>query len=160
MNRSPQGDLLAVEIKLGLQFPRDEQSIPVVRHLCRDALREVGVDPDCGTDIEVALSEACTNALRHAGPGEQYEVHLTLDDCHCLITVVDAGRGFDGRSPASDPSEERGRGIELMRALVDRVNFESRPEQGTVVHLEKEVAFSAGSLVRGPAPGAGRDADD
>ncbi|MDP8991811.1 MAG: ATP-binding protein [Actinomycetota bacterium] len=149
-----------MEINLGLQLPREEKSIPVVRHLCRHALSEVGVHDDCRADIEMALSEACTNALKHAAPGEQYEVHLSLDDRHCLITVVDAGRGFDGRSPTSDPSEERGRGIELMRALVDRVNFESRPEQGTVVHLEKEVAFSAGSLVRGPAPGADRDADD
>ncbi len=137
-----------MEINLELQLPRDEQSIPVVRHLCRHALKEVGVDPDCGADIEVALSEACTNVLKHAGPGEEYGVNFTLDQDHCAISVIDSGHGFDGRSARSDPSAERGRGIELMRALVDRVNFESTPEAGTVVHLEKQLAFVEESLAK------------
>ncbi len=138
----------AVEINLALQLPRDEVSIPLVRHLCRQALREVGVEAECSTDIEVALSEACTNALRHSGPGEEYEVHLALDERHCLITVEDSGLGFDGRSGRSDPSAEQGRGIELMRALVDKVNFVSTPHAGTVVHLEKELVFTDGSFAK------------
>lgn len=138
----------AVEINLALQLPRDELSIPLVRHLCRQALREVGVEPGCSTDIEVALSEACTNALRHSGPGEEYEVHVALDERHCLITVEDTGLGFDGQSLRSDPSAEQGRGIELMHALVDNVDFLSSPQAGTVVYLEKELVFTGGSLAK------------
>lgn len=138
-----------MEITLGLVLPRDELSIPLVRHVCRRALLEVGVDVDCGDDIEVALSEACTNALEHAGPGHQYEVHLRLDGQRCVITVADTGTGFDGRSSHPDPAAERGRGLSLMHALVDRVQFESKPESGTVVHLEKEIRFQDGSLAGG-----------
>jgi serine/threonine-protein kinase RsbW len=130
-----------VEINLELQLPRDEASIPVVRHLCRNALRGMGVDPECGDDIEVALSEACTNALKHSVPGAEYEVHVSLNDRQCAITVVDTGQGFDGRSAEADPSAEHGRGVELMRALVDHVEFDSNPEAGTVVRLEKDLVL-------------------
>lgn len=140
-----------MEINLELQLPRDEASIPVVRHLCRNALRGIGVDPECGDDIEVALSEACTNALKHSGSGAEYRVQVNLDDRHCIITVVDTGQGFDGRSSRSDPAAEQGRGVELMRALVDRVNFESDPVAGTIVRLEKDLVFHDGALARRPA---------
>lgn len=148
-----------MEINLELQLPRDEQSIPVVRHICRHALTEVGVDPDCRGDIEVALSEACTNVLKHAGPGEEYGVNFSLDDRHCVIAVTDTGQGFDARIVPSDPAAERGRGIELMRALVDRVNFESTPEAGTVVHLEKDLAFVEQSLTKRAGAGSGAEGD-
>lgn len=139
-------------INLELQLPRDEQSIPVVRHVCRNALRGMGVEPECGSDIEVALSEACTNALKHSGAGADYHVQVALDDGHCVITVVDAGAGFDGRADRSDVSSERGRGVELMRALVDSVNFHSDPKAGTTVRLEKTLAFGAGSLAQRAGP--------
>ena len=144
-----------MEINLELQLPRDEASIPVVRHLCRNALRGIGVDPACGDDIEVALSEACTNALKHSGSGAEYKVRLVLDHGHCVITVVDTGQGFDGRATRADPVAEQGRGVELMRALVDRVNFESHPEAGTVVRLEKDLVL----LDEAPARRLARERD-
>ncbi len=140
-----------MQVNLVLQLPRDELSIPLARHLCRQALHEVGVEPGCGSDIEVALSEACTNALRHSRPGEEYEVHLALDERRCLISVEDTGRGFDGHRRPADPYAERGRGVELMQALVDRVDFVSSPRAGTVVQLEKELVFDESSPPRSPS---------
>src|SRR5438128_1856065 len=121
-----------------LSLPRDGLSIPVARHICRSSLAEVGVKRDCASDIEVALTEACTNVLDHSGPGEEYEVHLGVQDDLCTIKVVDTGRGFDTETLEGLPEEsaEAGRGLVLMRALVDRALFTSRPEAGTVVHLE------------------------
>jgi serine/threonine-protein kinase RsbW len=137
-----------VEIKLELQLPRDAASIPVVRHLCRNALRGIGVDPECGDDIEVALSEACTNALKHSGKDAEYKVQVSLDGSQCIISVIDTGHGFDGRASRSDPAAEQGRGVELMRALVDRVKFDSNPEAGTVVRLEKDLVLLDEGLAR------------
>ena len=142
-----------MEVKLELQLPRDEASIPVVRHLCRNALNGIGVDGDCGSDIEVALSEACTNALKHGGSGVEYMVRVALDERHCVIMVLDTGEGFDGRSSRPDPGAEQGRGVELMRALVDRVNFQADGEAGTIVRLEKDLAFQEGGLLRPAVPG-------
>ena len=142
-----------MEINLGLVLPRDEMSVPVARHICRHALEEIGVDPACVSDVELALAEASTNVLLHSGPGDEYEIHLSIDGPCCVIRVVDSGFGFDDGAPhlgQSDPSAEGGRGIQLMRGLVDRVRFESQPEVGTVVHLEKELSFLPGWPLKRP----------
>lgn len=133
-----------VEISLGLTLPRDALSIPVARHICSFALREVGVDADCTSDIEIALTEACTNVLDHSGPGDEYRVNVSVDGEQCTIRVIDTGHGFDSATLADmgdDLGAERGRGVGLMRALVDRIEFISKSEAGTVVHLEKELVL-------------------
>lgn len=134
---------------MALLLPRDARTIPVARHICREALRELGVEAECVGDIEVALTEACTNVLEHSEAGNEYEVQVQLAESDCVIRVVDQGRGFDVEAPvqrAADHSEN-GRGITLMHALVDRVKFESRPEEGTIVHLEKALMYVEGAPV-------------
>lgn len=137
-----------MEIKFTLQLPRDALSVPVVRRVLNSSMRTLGVTEDCLTDIEIALTEACTNVLDHAAQGDEYEVVAGLDDSVCVIDVVDTGRGFDadqlGHTDA-EPSAEEGRGIQLIRALVDRVQFRSRPEKGMIVHLEKLLVYEEGS---------------
>lgn len=128
---------------MDLSLPSDARTVSVARHICRETLRELGVERDCVSDIEVALTEACTNVLDHSGPGDEYDVEVTLTERDCVIRVLDNGRGFDSTAipPRADDIAESGRGIELMHALVDTVRFESRPEDGTVVHLEKQLAY-------------------
>ena len=133
-----------MEIGLRIRLPRDRISVPVARHVVRSAIDEIGVTADCADDIEVALSEACTNVLMHAGPGAIYDVRLDLDDERCVLRIIDLGRGFDLAALPDGrplPEEERGRGLPLMSSLVDRVRFESKPEIGTVVHLEKRLVY-------------------
>jgi serine/threonine-protein kinase RsbW len=134
-------------LTLTMYLPRDELTVPVSRHVCRTALAELGASDDVLSDIEIVLTEACTNVLRHAGPGDEYEVMVDITAEACVIRVVDSGRGFDSAGSASqDPSDdvpEGGRGIGLMTALVDRVQFASRDETGTVVYLEKKIQFPA-----------------
>lgn len=145
------GEHPGVHLTLSLTLPRDEMTVPVARHVVRSSMREVGVDANCVSDIEIALTEACTNVLDHAAAGDEYEVAVGLDDATCVIEVIDTGRGFDadrlGHAEA-DPSAEEGRGIQLIRALVDRVHFRSRAEAGTVVRLEKELEFAEGAPLR------------
>lgn len=140
---------MVVEINMGLLLPRDARTVPVARHICREALRELGVHDGCVADIEVALTEACTNVLDHSQAGDEYEVQVTLAEHDCVIRVVDHGRGFDTDAPRqrADDGAESGRGIALMQALVDRVKFESRPAAGTVVHLEKQLEYADGAPI-------------
>lgn len=133
-----------MHLTLAVTLPRDNLSIPLSRHIVRDALRQLGVADECISDIAVAQSEACTNVVDHSGPGEGYEVRVEICDDRCVISVVDTGRGFDSsyrRGGPSDLGSERGRGIQLMRALVDEVHFVSDAESGTAVRLEKALAF-------------------
>lgn len=140
-----------VEINLTLCLPRDVLSVPVARHICGHALREVGVHETCSGDIELALTEACTNVLDHSTADDEYEVVISINDDTCVIRVRDTGRGFDYASLEGSPIDlaaESGRGIRLMNALVDRVKFSSVPEAGTIVHLEKQLRFDEDSPVR------------
>ena len=140
-----------MRISLALSLPRDAATIPVARHIARDALREAGVTDDCSAAIEVALTEAATNVVQHSGPGDEYQVAVNLTADSCTIRVVDTGRGFDYSSfggQVAEPSAEQGRGMNLMRALVDQVTFESKPEAGTIVHLEKRLDLLDASPMR------------
>ena len=144
-----------MEFSLALTLPRDEQTVPVARHIVRNAMEQVGVEETCVDDLELALSEACTNVLVHSGPGDRYVVRLDLEDRLGLIRVIDVGRGFDSarlQAGGAQPEDERGRGLGVMQALVDRVDFTSRPEAGTIVTLEKVVTYRDEALMVGRRP--------
>jgi serine/threonine-protein kinase RsbW len=128
---------------LSVFLPRDRATIPVSRHIVRNALREIGVAEDCAHDVSIAQSEACTNVVDHSGPGDEYEVSVEINGDRCMIRVVDTGRGFDQRvvDDGAAADSERGRGIQLMKALVDQVHFRSDAGAGTAVHLEKTLRF-------------------
>lgn len=138
-----------MEIAFRLSLPRDEVSVPVVRHISRDALLKLGVQASCVSDIELAVTEACTNVLNHAdGTDDIYEVSFEVNEKLAHIRIIDTGRGFEGgQIELSSDSAESGRGIFLMKALVDDLKFVSEPEKGTVVHLVKKLTIDEGSIL-------------
>jgi serine/threonine-protein kinase RsbW len=140
-----------MRIAFTLRLPRDEMSVPIVRHICRSALRELGVAGVCLGDIELAVTEACTNVLKHAqGTNQQYEVEVEVNEDACEIRVIDTGIGFmatDSFTQASGTAEQ-GRGLHLMEALVDDLHFISQPEQGTIVHLAKRLELTDDSILQ------------
>jgi serine/threonine-protein kinase RsbW len=87
-------------VRFCLVFPRESLSVPVMRRVLGDTLRRLGVDEASIADLLLAVTEACTNVLRHAGPGRRYEVVAEVGKNRCLVEVLDSGRGFD---PASLP---------------------------------------------------------
>jgi serine/threonine-protein kinase RsbW len=140
-----------VEIRYSLRLPRDAVTVPLVRTICRDAMSRLGVTPDCQGDVALALTEACANVVQHAGGDDaDYDVQIEFAGGVCHIRVVDKGRGIDLRD--SDRTEtildqDSGRGIALMRLMVDRLAFESRPEDGTIVHLQKRLELEENALL-------------
>jgi serine/threonine-protein kinase RsbW len=102
-------------------------------------------------EIELAISEALANAIIH---GNQEDPHKRVClSCRCStegdvsITVQDEGQGFE-IDTVPDPTfpDSRlggsGRGIYLMKALMDEVCFEQR---GTVVRMRKRLAIRSGA---------------
>jgi len=141
-----------MELSLSLTLPRDKQTVPVARHIVRNAMEQVGVEEACVDDVELALSEACTNVLLHSGPGDQFVVRLDLEDRLGVLRIIDVGHGFDSaKVQATDDlvEAEQGRGLGVMQAVVDRVDLTSRPEAGTIVTLEKVLTYSEESLLVG-----------
>lgn len=136
-----------MRLELTVSLPHEGRSVPVARHIVRAAMSNLGVTSSCVHDVEVALSEACTNVLQHAEVSHEYEVRLQVEDERCVLRVVDVGRRpghlrLDIPTEPPDGEVEHGRGLLLMRALVDRVGFAELEERGTVVSLEKRLDFT------------------
>ena len=122
---------------LHLSLPRESRYVPVLRRLTSDFLIHLGVEDADVADVELALSEACANVVRHAAGTDEYQVQVTVADDGCAITVVDEGPGFDpGAVRPADAVEEQGRGLALIDAVVDDVSF-TRDPGGHRVRLEK-----------------------
>lgn len=139
-----------MEIRYSLRLPRDEVTVPLVRTICRDAMKRLGVTADCQGDVALALTEACANVVQHAGGESEYEVLIEFTGETCHIRVLDKGRGIDLRDSNRTETildQDNGRGIVLMRLLVDRIAFESRPEDGTIVHLQKRLELDEGAVL-------------
>ena len=94
-------------------------------------------------DVEIALREALANAVLHGNHQDaekQIQVSCRIQfGGEVSIIVKDEGKGFDP-SKLPDPTaipnldSEHGRGIYLMRALMDEVHFE---QGGAEVHMRK-----------------------
>ncbi|MGP3969817.1 ATP-binding protein [Streptomyces sp. 6N223] len=84
-----------------LQLRREAASVPLARRLLLGAMEAQGVDAEVSHELSVALSEACSNAVRHGGGGpcEVYRVTAFIDDELCRIEVADGGLGFPGGPP-------------------------------------------------------------
>lgn len=141
-----------MEIKMLLHLPRDVASVPVSRRVLDGCLETLGVTPDTRADIALALSEACANVVRHAGPGEEYHVQVSTGNGHCAIEVVNAG-GAGGERAAevalsSDPvpaTAENGRGLKIINAVVDNLQLTGNDRHGTTVHFEKTLEWLPGA---------------
>jgi serine/threonine-protein kinase RsbW len=135
-----------MHMSVRLNLPREADSVPAVRRLLRCALATLHVDRQSGTDLEIALTEACANVVRHAAGTDRFEVRLDVADDHCAIDVVDDGAGFDAASAgvASPAVEtERGRGLFLIKALGENVRMQSTPRRGSLIHFEKSFALTS-----------------
>jgi serine/threonine-protein kinase RsbW len=83
-------------------------------------------------DLKLALTEATSNSVRHAYPGDEdghVQVSYELRRDRIVIEVVDDGEGFDPEvetSTAVSDLSEGGLGIAIIRAIGDEFSLESR----------------------------------
>ena len=133
-----------MKLDVAVCLPQEAATIALIRKAVTNTLTLFGVSDRCVEDIRLALSEACTNVIDHATIQDEYEVRVQVDDDRCAISVKNAGDGFDAVGLEGEmPSEHsaRGRGVAIMRAVMDRVDLTSEPEAGTIVHLVKALTL-------------------
>ena len=131
-----------MRMSVRLNLPREAGSVPAVRRLLRCALTMLHVDRQHGDDLEIAVTEACANVVRHAHGGKKFEVLLDVAEDRCSIDVVDDGEGFDPAILDHKPgtSDQNGRGLFLIKALSENVRLSSSPRTGSLIHFEKSFA--------------------
>ena len=99
--------------------------------LCRLALTGLSrlrpLSDETLADLKLALTEACSNSVRHAYPDTDclVEIVYTLSDDALSVVVTAEGSGFepDGRKQANGGLSEGGLGIAIIRAIADELEL-------------------------------------
>ncbi len=121
-----------------LNIAGDVGQLGYYRHRVVEMLGGVRLSKEDCFDMALAVGEALGNAYDHT-PGKDIVMDVSAYADRVIIEVKDTGEGFSlAPDELPDMSEERGRGIRLMRMLVDRVDVELRQDvRGTLVRLTK-----------------------
>ncbi len=118
---------------LNMSIPAAQNSIAAVADAVADKLKDLSLAEEKQLEIGLAVQEALANAVVH---GCNNNPALTVRCCmmsdhngSVFIAVSDPGPGFDPTSPADPKMQENlhadhGRGIYLIRQLMDEVKFE------------------------------------
>jgi anti-sigma regulatory factor (Ser/Thr protein kinase) len=120
--------------RLHLDLPTNPKSLATLRRTLGRWLESLGASRVESNDVQVACHEACSNAMEHAYRFREatIEVDGHFDGDEVTITVSDKGAWRDKRD------SDRGRGLDLMRALMDSVEV-TPGETGTTVQLLKRL---------------------
>lgn len=137
-------------IRLSLDLPRDSSFVPVMRQLTVLLLESLEVSPEVSSDIQVAVTEACANVVRHAAGTVAYSVSLAVGPEGCEVEVSDRGPGFapSAAHDCENADAEAGRGLLLISALVDDLEF-LREHDVTRVRLVKNFTCAPAALPGG-----------
>jgi anti-sigma regulatory factor (Ser/Thr protein kinase) len=112
-------------------FPADAHELATMRAELRGWLERSGLPTETKEDVVLACTEAATNAIEHAyiGRGGEVQIEAESDEGWLRVSVSDHGRWRHPR-----PDDSRGRGLDLVRAVIGDVDVE-RGEGGTTVRM-------------------------
>jgi serine/threonine-protein kinase RsbW len=134
--------------------PHDDRSVrltiparPEYITLGRLALTAIGrvrpLSEETLSDLKLALTEACTNSVRHAyreGRAGVVEILFQLEPDRLVVEIVDDGAGFkpdEVEAGGNGDLSEGGLGIAIIRAVADEVEIDARETGGSRLRFVK-----------------------
>lgn len=148
---APSGSLPPMR-RIQLSLASEYENIDLVDSITESCLRFAGFDASVTEHMTLAIREAAANAIKHGNkqdPDKIAEITFEIDDETIMIRVRDQGEGFDPSSLPDPLAPENilkgtGRGIFLMRQLMDEVEFGF--DGGSQVTLRKRLPLNAGDV--------------
>ena len=130
---------------VALTGPARAEFIALGRLALTGLARTRALSAEIVADLKLALTEACSNSVRHAydeGREGVVEILYELSDDRIAIQVTDDGSGFDPEilERAQEELDEGGLGIAIIRALTDELEIGARPEGGSRLRFTKYLA--------------------
>ncbi|MFJ8697010.1 SpoIIE family protein phosphatase [Streptomyces roseolilacinus] len=124
---------------LEMTFPAESSQLAPVRQALRTWLERCQLPPQTAQNVLVAAGEACANAIEHGHrhtPGEPVRLRAEayVDDLRLIIT--DTGQW---KTPQPEANSHRGRGMTLMKAMMQHVSVTSGTS-GTTVQMHTRIA--------------------
>lgn len=136
-------------ITLDMTIPNHTRYLGLVGKIGENIVSELNLCPKLRErlcqSINMVLTEALVNAITHANatdPEKEVNIHISASSRELLIRVYDQGKGFIlTRQPSPtcpDPLNEHGRGIFIMRSLMDSVEY-LKDNGGNVLIMKKSL---------------------
>ena len=125
-------DRSTTDVKLTL--PARPENVSVIRHVLGAFAEALRLPDDLVEDLRLAVTEACTNVVRHAYPadaGGPVEISIVPSEDLVSVIVSDHGRGIGSSSDTNGP----GLGLPLIAAIADEVELQPVPGGGSRVAM-------------------------
>lgn len=131
-----------------ITIPSDPALIREVDDFVESKLRELNLSDSIIADIAICATEVVNNGINHGNKqnlNKTVTLELKLDPEQVVISVTDQGDSFDP-ARVEDPVDPRnllrevGRGIFIVKHLMDTVEFRCADGGGTIVTLTKKIA--------------------
>lgn len=139
------------EIEIHIRVPNQTYYLSLIGRLGEALAHQLkdfsGNRDTLANSINVVLTEAITNAIKHANrddPEKHVDIRISVADKDLVIKVFDQGHGFDLNTIGAlefgdkDLLDTRGRGIYIIRSLMDSVAY-SKTENGNVLEMRKHL---------------------
>ena len=131
-----------------IEFPSRHEYLNMIDIVCGEIAEDMGLKLEIANEIAISVIEACTNALEHgnkSSPEKNIRMVIKRDTDKFSVEVYDWGKGFDYKEylqhipDPSDIQKVRGRGIFIMKGMMDDISFELVKDRGMKVTLEKNL---------------------
>lgn len=136
------------DIDLQIAVPPHTRYLSLVGNIAERLVQEIkeyAGDRDLlGYHLNLVLTEAMANAIQHAAPADKCDrlrVHIHIEGDDLCIEVYDQGEGFDLKAVQSrgfDALDESGRGIFVIRELMDSVDYH-KCAGGNVLEMHRKL---------------------
>jgi serine/threonine-protein kinase RsbW len=113
-----------------LSLPARAENVAVIRHVLGAFAEALRLPPELVEDMRLAVTEACTNVVRHAyhdGEPGPIDVVIRPNGDRVELIVSDHGSGIGPSPDTSGP----GLGLPMIAALADNVEIEHAPRRGS-----------------------------
>ena len=107
-----------------LEIPSLSEYVLLGRLVVTQMGQVAGFGPEDIYDLKLAVTEAVTNAIRHAQV-DTIKIEYRARPAEVEVTVIDSGGGFDTEALERDPDKQGGFGLAVIGNLVDEVTLDS-----------------------------------
>ena len=122
-----------------MEISANPEYVSIIRLTTSGIANKVGFCLDDIEDLKVAISEACTNAIKHSLE-DRFTIIYTMIEKGLTIEIIDNGKGYNTKEvsePDLDNLKESGMWLFIIESLMDEVNVESTEGKGTSIKMTK-----------------------
>ena len=122
-----------------MEITANPEYVSIIRLTTSGIANKIGFCIDDIEDLKVAISEACTNAIKHSLE-DRFTIIYTMIENGLTIEIIYNGKGYVSKEvsePDLDNLKESGMGLFIIESLMDEVKIESKEGNGTSIKMTK-----------------------